>query len=87
MSRAEKILSEISGYESPELKERQTEPIIQPYDCLEAMHQYLTDYVRWRDGNYEPAADDGHIGEYWKGRKYYTEGALIEIFNQNQKEK
>ena len=34
-----KILSKITGYTVAELKERNTEPLIQPFDCLLAMEQ------------------------------------------------
>ena len=36
-----KILSNISGYSVKELKERNTDPIIQPEDCLEAMKKAI----------------------------------------------
>ena len=36
-----KILAEISGYDEQELKDRQTEILIQPFDCLLAMNQAL----------------------------------------------
>ena len=40
-----KILSNISGYSVKELKERNTDPIIQPEDCLEAMKKAIN-YTR-----------------------------------------
>ncbi len=36
------ILSEITGYTVTELADRQTEPLLQPYDCLLAMSKSLT---------------------------------------------
>tara|TARA_Y100000361_G_C11051356_1_gene285382 strand:- start:231 stop:542 length:312 start_codon:yes stop_codon:yes gene_type:complete len=36
-----KILSNISGYSVEELTERNTDPIIQPFDCLEAMKEAI----------------------------------------------
>jgi len=36
------ILSEITGYTATELADRQTEPLLQPYDCLLAMAKALT---------------------------------------------
>ena len=39
MKTNEEILAEISGYTVAELKERQTEAIIQPVDCLSAMQR------------------------------------------------
>ena len=40
-----KILSNISGYSVKELTERNTDPIIQPEDCLEAMKKAIN-YTR-----------------------------------------
>jgi hypothetical protein len=39
MKRFNKILSEISGYTVKELTDRNTEPLIQPFDCLLAMQR------------------------------------------------
>lgn len=41
MAKFKQILSDISGYSVEELTERNTDPIIQPYDCLKAMEQAI----------------------------------------------
>lgn len=39
MKTKEEILSELSGYDISELIERQSKPLIQPFDCFLAMDE------------------------------------------------
>lgn len=46
MKSAESILSEHTDYSVEELTERRCEPILQPNDCLKAMHEFASQ-SRW----------------------------------------
>ena len=63
MKTADQILSCTSDYELKELRARLSDPIIQPRDAIEAMHQFATQAVEQRDKQLEPLiyAMNGYI--------------------------
>jgi hypothetical protein len=71
-----KTLSQITGYTEPELQQRETEPIIQPYDCLQAMNDHArnvaVEFLMWYDGEL-PELTAGKIVESFLQSDYLKE--------------
>ena len=71
MKTKEEILSHYTGYSEKELKDRNTEPLIQPYDCFLAMEEYANQdqWISVEDSDNRPIVGEdvqcGHDTAKW----------------------
>ena len=73
MKTADQILSCTSDYELKELRDRLSDPIIQPRDAIEAMHQFAAQAVEQRNAEIEELMD------IWQERVDYIKKEIASL--------